>query len=319
MVKMSVTFKLSMLNCLSNLVHTFDSWEMKSSLSLMLQYKSHRNKFELIKAVQTVIQVQISKMKVKLYYLIHSIIITAKHFLFHLCQCWDEMAGTKGPYPSWDVTEMIGSVFADSAVKVLLKGESVFCVSKVKQNGYHLYLLDACIDENLASNLIFRCVQPARGVLGLFWLVGFCWWLFSMFGVLGPAPELTSGLKSWIQDIHTSMRKYEISPAPTTIFPITLRKMWHGMLVFFLSSHFVYFCFYPNQLTLFHFVSWHSRLAQNTCMCVADKETIPLPFSNLLWPHVWAHDVGQAFLESQPDPEGVKRNRAQEYRSFQRR
>ncbi|XP_074537856.1 beta-1,4 N-acetylgalactosaminyltransferase 1a [Halichoeres trimaculatus] len=61
------------------------------------------------------------------------------------------------------------------------------------------------------------------------------------------------------------------------------------------------------------------RLAQNTCMCVADKETVHLPFSNLLWPRVWAHDLGVAFLESQPDPEGVKHNRAQEYRSFQRR
>ncbi|XP_070824748.1 beta-1,4 N-acetylgalactosaminyltransferase 1a [Chaetodon trifascialis] len=61
------------------------------------------------------------------------------------------------------------------------------------------------------------------------------------------------------------------------------------------------------------------RLAQNTCVCEADKETFHLPFSNLLFPHVWAHNLEVAFLESHPDPEGIKRRRAQEYTSFRRR
>ncbi|XP_035512832.1 beta-1,4 N-acetylgalactosaminyltransferase 1a [Morone saxatilis] len=61
------------------------------------------------------------------------------------------------------------------------------------------------------------------------------------------------------------------------------------------------------------------RLAQTTCVCVADKETFQLPFSNLLFPRVWAHNLGTAFLESHPDPEGTKRHRAQEYSSFQKR
>ena len=62
-----------------------------------------------------------------------------------------------------------------------------------------------------------------------------------------------------------------------------------------------------------------SRLAQNTCVCVADAETFHLPFSNLLFPRAWAHNLDLAFLESHPDPEGVKRHRAEEYSSFQRR
>ncbi|XP_067448302.1 beta-1,4 N-acetylgalactosaminyltransferase 1a isoform X2 [Thunnus thynnus] len=61
------------------------------------------------------------------------------------------------------------------------------------------------------------------------------------------------------------------------------------------------------------------RLAKNTCVCLADKETFHLPFSNLLFPRVWAHKLDLAFLESHPDPEGVKRHRAQEYSSFQKR
>lgn len=61
------------------------------------------------------------------------------------------------------------------------------------------------------------------------------------------------------------------------------------------------------------------RLAQNTCVCLADKETVHLPFSNYLWPRVWAHNIGMAFLESHPDPEGVKKSRAREYHSYQRR
>ncbi|CAJ1085218.1 beta-1%2C4 N-acetylgalactosaminyltransferase 1a isoform X3 [Xyrichtys novacula] len=61
------------------------------------------------------------------------------------------------------------------------------------------------------------------------------------------------------------------------------------------------------------------RLARNTCVCVADKKTVNLPFSNLLWPQAWAHDISMAFLESHPDPKGVKQRRAKEYQSFQRR
>uniref|UniRef100_A0A7N9AYE8 Beta-1,4 N-acetylgalactosaminyltransferase n=1 Tax=Mastacembelus armatus TaxID=205130 RepID=A0A7N9AYE8_9TELE len=64
-------------------------------------------------------------------------------------------------------------------------------------------------------------------------------------------------------------------------------------------------------------VAW--RLAQNTCVCVADKEAFRLPFSNLLFPRVWAHNLDLAFLGSHPDPDDVKRHRAQEYSSFQRR
>ncbi|XP_068603827.1 beta-1,4 N-acetylgalactosaminyltransferase 1a [Brachionichthys hirsutus] len=61
------------------------------------------------------------------------------------------------------------------------------------------------------------------------------------------------------------------------------------------------------------------RLAQNTCVCLADKETFHLPYSELLFPRVRAHNVDLAFLESRPDPEGVRQHRAQEYSSFQMR
>ncbi|KAM7411929.1 hypothetical protein PAMA_021756 [Pampus argenteus] len=61
------------------------------------------------------------------------------------------------------------------------------------------------------------------------------------------------------------------------------------------------------------------RLPKNTCECVAEKKTFDLPFSSLLFPHVWAHQLDLAFLGSHPDPEGAKRHRAQEYSSFQRR
>lgn len=67
------------------------------------------------------------------------------------------------------------------------------------------------------------------------------------------------------------------------------------------------------------FLFWHSRLAQNTCVCLADKDTFQLPLSNLLFPRVWAQNLSNAFLESHPDPEGIKRHRAMEYSSFQRR
>lgn len=57
------------------------------------------------------------------------------------------------------------------------------------------------------------------------------------------------------------------------------------------------------------------KVALNICSCVADKDRLPIPFL----PQVWAHNVGQAFLESHPNPEGVKVHRAQEYSSFQKR
>lgn len=52
---------------------------------------------------------------------------------------------------------------------------------------------------------------------------------------------------------------------------------------------------------------------------MADNESLRLPFSNYVYPRVWAHDVGVAFLESQPDPEETKRRRAEEYRQYQNR
>lgn len=52
---------------------------------------------------------------------------------------------------------------------------------------------------------------------------------------------------------------------------------------------------------------------------MADEETFHLPFSHLLHRRVWTHNLNLAFLESHPDPEGVKRHRAEEYNSFQRR
>ncbi|XP_068997275.1 beta-1,4 N-acetylgalactosaminyltransferase 1a isoform X2 [Embiotoca jacksoni] len=56
-----------------------------------------------------------------------------------------------------------------------------------------------------------------------------------------------------------------------------------------------------------------SRLAQNTCVCLADQDTFHLPFSSLLFPRVWAFNLQHAFLESHHDPEAIKRHRAQEY------
>nr|XP_057940410.1 beta-1,4 N-acetylgalactosaminyltransferase 1-like isoform X2 [Doryrhamphus excisus] len=72
-------------------------------------------------------------------------------------------------------------------------------------------------------------------------------------------------------------------------------------------------------------ISYHVKeevaclVQRHTCECVADKETIQLPLSNLLFPRVKAHDLEQIFLQSHPDPEGVKRHRAEEYRHFQMR
>ncbi|XP_040927513.1 LOW QUALITY PROTEIN: beta-1,4 N-acetylgalactosaminyltransferase 1a [Betta splendens] len=77
---------------------------------------------------------------------------------------------------------------------------------------------------------------------------------------------------------------------------------------------------HDNQHIGFHLKQNVARqLAHNTCVCQADKQTVHIPFSDLLFPRVWAHSVNQAFLESHPDPEGVARRRAQEYSSFQRR
>ncbi|XP_075995791.1 beta-1,4 N-acetylgalactosaminyltransferase 1-like [Genypterus blacodes] len=61
------------------------------------------------------------------------------------------------------------------------------------------------------------------------------------------------------------------------------------------------------------------RLAQNACVCEGDPETFRLPLANLLFPRVWAHNLHLSFLSSHPDPEGVKRHRAQEYSSSQKR
>lgn len=60
------------------------------------------------------------------------------------------------------------------------------------------------------------------------------------------------------------------------------------------------------------------RLAQNTCVCLAD-ENFHVPYSNLLFPRVGARKDDLAFLESHPDPEGIKHHRAQEYSRFKQR
>lgn len=73
------------------------------------------------------------------------------------------------------------------------------------------------------------------------------------------------------------------------------------------------------QFHLSDFSSWCSLLAYNRCECVADEDSFHLPFSNYLHPHVWAHNLGDAFLESQPDPEETKRHRAEEYSKYQNR
>ncbi|XP_061592143.1 beta-1,4 N-acetylgalactosaminyltransferase 1a [Cololabis saira] len=62
-----------------------------------------------------------------------------------------------------------------------------------------------------------------------------------------------------------------------------------------------------------------SRLAQNTCVCLADEETFHVPFSDLLFPRVGANNLAHAFLQNNPHSEKIKNHRAQEYNSFQRR
>ncbi|XP_077471812.1 beta-1,4 N-acetylgalactosaminyltransferase 1a [Stigmatopora argus] len=61
------------------------------------------------------------------------------------------------------------------------------------------------------------------------------------------------------------------------------------------------------------------RLARNTCVCMSDNQTFHLPFSNLLFPRVKAHNLVSRYLQSHPNPEAVKRLRAHEYHRFQLR
>ncbi|XP_037629966.1 beta-1,4 N-acetylgalactosaminyltransferase 1a [Sebastes umbrosus] len=80
-----------------------------------------------------------------------------------------------------------------------------------------------------------------------------------------------------------------------------------------------------DTISGYHDIAYHikedvaCRLPQNTCVCLADEETFRLPFANQLFPRVWAHSIDLAFLESHPDPEGLKHHRAQEYSNFQKR
>ncbi|XP_019751230.1 beta-1,4 N-acetylgalactosaminyltransferase 1a [Hippocampus comes] len=80
-----------------------------------------------------------------------------------------------------------------------------------------------------------------------------------------------------------------------------------------------------DRLNDYNDISYHikddvaCRLARNTCFCVADKETFQLPFSNLFFPRIKAHNPGLNFLQSHPDPEGVKQSRAREYSGVQMR
>lgn len=75
----------------------------------------------------------------------------------------------------------------------------------------------------------------------------------------------------------------------------------------------------------YHDIAYHvkedvaSLLAQNSCVCEADKDAIQLPVLDLLFPQVWTLDIASAFLESQTKPESVKQRRAEEYSSFQKR
>lgn len=59
------------------------------------------------------------------------------------------------------------------------------------------------------------------------------------------------------------------------------------------------------------------RLPLNGCVCESEKKSMELPFSNLLFPRVWAHNLTAAFPDA--DREIVKSHRAQEYDSFVRR
>ncbi|MED6258508.1 hypothetical protein ATANTOWER_008371 [Ataeniobius toweri] len=61
------------------------------------------------------------------------------------------------------------------------------------------------------------------------------------------------------------------------------------------------------------------QLAQNACVCHAEEETFHLPFSDLVFPRVWALNLQHSFLGNHPDPESVKHHRAEEYHLFLRR
>ncbi|XP_076132243.1 beta-1,4 N-acetylgalactosaminyltransferase 1a isoform X1 [Alosa pseudoharengus] len=58
-------------------------------------------------------------------------------------------------------------------------------------------------------------------------------------------------------------------------------------------------------------------LAHNGCVCEGETRSINLPYANLLFPRVSAQNLHTAFKES--ELEEVKRRRAQEYNSFQKR
>lgn len=76
---------------------------------------------------------------------------------------------------------------------------------------------------------------------------------------------------------------------------------------------------YENVDVHFHLIlhiSLCSHLAQNTCVCKADEKTFHLPLLNHFLPGVWAQNLQKAYLENHPDPESVKRRRAQEYDKF---
>ncbi|XP_029008046.1 beta-1,4 N-acetylgalactosaminyltransferase 1 [Betta splendens] len=60
-----------------------------------------------------------------------------------------------------------------------------------------------------------------------------------------------------------------------------------------------------------------SLLARNGCMCEGEAGGVNLPFAQLLFPRVSAHPLHTAF--EAPELEEMKRRRAKEYESFQRR
>lgn len=60
-----------------------------------------------------------------------------------------------------------------------------------------------------------------------------------------------------------------------------------------------------------------SLLARNGCACESDSGGLNLPFAQLLFPRVSAHPLHTAFEAS--ELEEIKRRRAKEYKSFQKR
>lgn len=63
--------------------------------------------------------------------------------------------------------------------------------------------------------------------------------------------------------------------------------------------------------------AFSSLLARNGCVCEGDSGGINLPFAQLLFPRVSAHPLHTAFKSS--ELEEMKKRRAQEYKSFQKR